>query len=210
MSNFLKMSSLSNYKVNNYILNCDLVNKYGLKSVYQKPQLTKIILEFSSNSIFLFCENNSEWDLNLQVRFFLLLYILQSNYSFVNLNKFKITNEQNHYAVKIIISCQKRLQLFLITIFLHDTGFVLLKKLSVKYNKYVQRKKQFFLNTSMPVSHFSELSALLTNKTPTFDLKNLFIRVIFIFDNIKVEKKSYFLNLVKNLFLFWVENKKRF
>lgn len=41
----------TNFKQNNYLYNCDFINKYTLKTTYQKPKIQKISINFSINQL---------------------------------------------------------------------------------------------------------------------------------------------------------------
>jgi hypothetical protein len=41
----------TNFKHNDYLYNCDFVNKYAIKTIYQKPKLQKISISFSINQL---------------------------------------------------------------------------------------------------------------------------------------------------------------
>jgi hypothetical protein len=41
----------TNFKQNDYLYNCDFVNKYGIDTIYQKPKLQKITISFLINQL---------------------------------------------------------------------------------------------------------------------------------------------------------------
>jgi hypothetical protein len=204
----LTFSSSSNYKFNKYLTNCDLINKFNIKNISQKPQLTKVILEFTFQDILLNCNNTNkeEWDSDLQVKSFLLLYILQSNYPFINLNNFKIN--KNNCSIKIIISSEEYLQLLLITLFVENLDVLIEKGLSFteilnKHNNFIQNDKELIINTKIPASLFIELDTLINNEISGINLKDLNMKASFAFSKKIIGKKSLF--YFKNLFPFWIK-----
>ena len=47
-----------NYIVSDYLVNYDLIHKYNLKNIYQRPKIKKIVLHFLINDL-MFSEH---WD----------------------------------------------------------------------------------------------------------------------------------------------------
>jgi hypothetical protein len=213
MSSFLTASSI-NHKYTRYLSACDLLNKYNFKNINELPKLKKVVLEFSSFDILSSYEigNKQEWDSELQLKSFLLLYLLQSNKPFVNLNKVQAVRDINNFSVKAILSSEKEIQLFLSSIFVENWNtlvlddFLLFKGSIAKYNRYLQRNNVFVLNTKIPVSSFFELNTFLTKNLFNISSKNLNIKVSFVFFNKLNKNKNVSLKLIKNLPLFWVCN----
>jgi hypothetical protein len=216
MPSFLN-SNPQNSKFNNYLSVCDLVNKYNLKNVNESPKLSKIILEFSSSNILSACESKNirELDLELQIKAFFLLYILESQRPFVNLNKIKITKENGgNFSVKFILSSKDELNSVLGTVFTENWNLLLSEDFRVikssfsKFSQYIQENKRFTLNTVIPSVLFFELETLLAKKAFGLSSKNLNIRVYFVFEHKAQRMKKMCLDLVKNLPIFWVADKK--
>jgi hypothetical protein len=212
MSSFLN-SSPTNSKFNNYLSVCDLTNKYNLKNTNESPKLFKIILEFSSLDILSACENvnRKEFDSELQLKSFFLLYILECQRPFVNLNKINITKDSGmNYSVKVILSSKEELNSFLTTMFIENwdllfsEDFSLIKGFRAKYNKYLQQNRKFVINTQIPGNTFFEIETFLNKNTFNLSLKNLSLRASFVFENKISYAKKLDLNLVKNTPLFWV------
>ena len=217
MSSFFNSSS-ENSKFNNYLSVCDLVNKYNLKSANESPKLSQVIFEFSSFDILSACENSSrkELDSDLQIKTFFLLYMLECQRPFVNLNKIKITKVNGiNYSVKVILSSKDEMDSFLKTLFIENWSllladdFRLMKSSFAKYNKYIQENKKFILNTKISGAVFFELDSFLSQKAFGLNSKNLNLGVSFVFENKTRSNKKMCLNLVKNLPFFWVVDTKQ-
>ena len=68
-----------NTKYNNYLSNCDLINKYNLKSVYDTPKLDKIILDFNLANFLNAIDSSSakeQTDSNIQIKAFIVFSIM--------------------------------------------------------------------------------------------------------------------------------------
>lgn len=217
MYSFLNTST-GNTKFNDYLSVCDLINKYNLKNIYESPQLSGIVLEFTSSDVLLACESGSrkEVDTELQIKVFFLLYILGCQRPFINLNKIKVTKESGlNYSVKVILSSREELNNFLSIMFVENWNllladdFHLMKNFSPKFNQHIKSNRKFILNTKIPSSTFFELEAFLNKRTFGLNSKNLNLLVSFIFEKNKVQNaKKMSLDLIKNLPFFWTANTK--
>jgi hypothetical protein len=213
MSSFLTASS-TNFKYNDYLSKCDLINKYSLKSVDTCPKLNKIVLEFSSLDVLSACEtgNKKEWDSELQIKAFLLLYVLQANRPFINFNKVQINKDNSNYSVKLTFSGKEEIQSFLSQLFVENWNTLLLDDFEfirlnqAKYNKYIQVNEKYVLNTKLPASSFVELDTLLNKNLFGITSKSLNIKASFLFENNIILKLKAPNLLIKNLPLFWLTN----
>jgi hypothetical protein len=95
---------------NQYLSNCDLINKYNLLNIYQKPKLNKIILEFSIKNFIeaLNSKENQEKFNETQIKAFLFIYLLIAAVPFIN-NKVKMVKnkeikETTNYSLKFTYS----------------------------------------------------------------------------------------------------------
>lgn len=208
-------SHTTNHVFNDYISKCDLINKYNITSIYDIPQLSKIVLEFSSDDVInsLDIAGKKEWDSDLQVKSFLLLYLLSLNYPFINFNKIKSTREDSKFSIKIILSSKKEIFLFLVSLFHENWNLLVLDdfsffKFSVnRYIKYMKKNKSFVLNSKIPASSFFELDNFLNKNLLGISSKNLNIKASFLFLN-NIGKDKLSLNTIKNIPLFWITNLK--
>jgi hypothetical protein len=91
---------------NQYLSNCDLINKYNLKNIYQKPKLNKIILDFSLKNFVdsLNIKENQERFNEIQIKSFLFLYLLTGAIPLINnkliVLKNKEVKENVNYSLK--------------------------------------------------------------------------------------------------------------
>jgi hypothetical protein len=204
--------NIKNYKFSKYLSDCDLINKYNFKNINEKPKLSKILLEFSSQDILSACDvsNKKEWDSELQIKAFLLMYLLQSNIAFINFNKNSNNRDEFNFALKSIIISAEELHNFLITMFIENINmlfiesFSLLKSSLTKYNKYLENNQKFVLNTKVSGSTFFELDIFLNKNSYGLNPNRLNMKIGFLFKKGIDKKKEISLNLIKNLPFFWV------
>ena len=95
----------------NYLLKCDLVNKYLLKDVYSYPKIKYINLDLSLNNL-LVDKNSNFNNLNFKIRIFIIFYLLDFNIPFLkclNIVKQNKTNSiLNITDFKLIIILKKK------------------------------------------------------------------------------------------------------
>ena len=68
------------YKKNQYILDCDFLNRHTIKSIYKMPSVDKIMISFSISDIF----DKKKYP----AKAFLIFYIIFSYMSFIKTHKF--------------------------------------------------------------------------------------------------------------------------
>lgn len=214
MSSILTSNS-TNHVFNGYLSKYDLINKYNIKNVHDVPKISKIILEFSSDDIInaLDVAGKKEWDSELQVKSFLLLYILSLNCPFINFNKIKSSREDSKFSIKVIFSSEKDIYHFLTGLFHENWNLLVLDDFSFfkfsinRYTKYIKKNKNFVLNSKIPASSFFELDNFLNKNLLSISSKNLNIKASFLFFN-NLYKDNLSLNTIKNIPSFWITNLK--
>lgn len=205
------MISLSNKKFNfcshNYLLNCDLINKYNLKSIYKKPKLKKIVLHFPIKQLL----SINSTDNNLQVKAFLVFYIIFFSLSFINFDRSKISNNLNidpEYSLKVIISNPEDINLLLLNLFVENydkfnkEDLIFLKN-DIEYEN-IEKKTNFCHNFSIPGKVFFDGHDFFFQIIKETNFKELGIKCSFITENLSYCKNIN--NTIKNISLFWVNN----
>jgi hypothetical protein len=194
-----------NYQFNCYLLKCDLINKYNIKSIKSIPTLKKIVLDFSfkeflNNSSLLKQTDNSA---KLQIRFYLIFYMLSGLLPFIYFNKFS-KNSENFFSLKIEISKQSEMYMFLLFLFIENwTKLIIEKENFSLFKKSTQNKlyqKSFILNTNIPLQLFFEKENDLNKILPKINYKNLNVKLNFFFDLEKLKMSNTF---IKNFPFFW-------
>ena len=206
-----------NTKYNNYLSNCDLINKYNLKSVYNTPKLDKIILDFNLVDFLNAIDSSSakeQTDSNIQIKAFIVFYILTEYASYINFNKSltaikKLKISENNYSLKISINSFKELDFFLFSFFVENWSKLLLedyllfkKQDSLAILEKNPLNKNFVYSTIVPSNCFFTLDNYFNKTNSGINSKNLNIKINFVFK--KTPKIKNLQKLIKNLPYFWI------
>ena len=201
----------NNKKGSFYLSNCDLINKYNIKTTYGIPKIEKIILEFPFEEFVKSCNFIEKDPTNpiFQMKGAIIFYILTNLMPYINFNKSivvlkKNVSLENNYSLKIIITNKEEINLFLNTLFVENWSkllvedFSLFKKADLKYNN----QKSIVLRTSISGNSFIEIENFLNQYFSKINSRNLLIKCNFVLSNLN--KKITSINLIKNLTPFWI------
>ena len=211
------LNSKLNIVSNTYFSNCDLINKYNFKSLHKIPKLKKVVIDFTLSDFLIssdFSSSKEQTDSSVQIKSFIIFYILTESLSYINFNKSlssikKLKLSENNYSLKVSITNPKELNSFLFSFFVESWSklliddFVLFKKDNTLVNKVNQCSNQFVFSTYIPSSSFVELESFLNKTNIGVNSKNLNIKINFVFENTPVKSKNL-QNLIKNLPYFWI------
>ena len=211
------LNSKLNIVSNTYFSNCDLINKYNFKSLHNIPKLKKVVIDFNLSDFLIssdFSSSKEQTDSSVQIKSFIIFYILTESLSYINFNKSlssikKLKLSENNYSLKVSITNSKELNSFLFSFFVESWSklliddFVLFKKDKTLVNKVNQCSNQFVFSTYIPSSIFVELESFLNKTNIGVNSKNLNIKINFVFENTPVKSKNL-QNLIKNLPYFWI------
>ena len=209
------MSSLSNNKfnstLNDYLLNCDLLNKYNLSNIHTRPSLEKIVFHFPLKA-FVVGLDNSESNINNQVKAFLLFYIFFSLLSYINFQKIKVSrgfikgkDTEGSYSLKVVLTNKEDIDSFLINMFIENSSkfqkesIVLTKK---SFATSASEQQNLCYNTTVPGKVFLDVEDFFKNLVKGNNIKDFNINISFLYKN-----KVKLLNddkLIKNLSFFWI------
>lgn len=204
-------NSFSHNNYESYISNCDLINKYNVKSVHQIPKLDKIVLELDMKDLLNSYEISSkdQTDSVAQVKAFLILYIFIGLFPYIKASKavsssgrLKTTNLQ--YSLKVVLRRKEEINNFLFSLFVENWQKLSLEDFKLFKNERVKSKaeKTFVLNTLLPVDCFFDISEFLSKSLTGVNSKNLKFRLNFSFNSpINVKDRN---KLIKNLPFFWI------
>ena len=204
-------NSLSRNNYESYISNCDLINKYNVKSVHQIPKLDKIVLELDMKDLLNSYEISSkdQTDSVAQVKAFLILYIFIGLFPYIKASKavsssgrLKTTNLQ--YSLKVVLRRKEEINNFLFSLFVENWQKLSLEDFKLFKNERVKSKaeKTFVLNSLLPADCFFDISEFLSKSLTGVNSKNLKFRLNFSFNSsIDVKDRN---KLVKNLPFFWI------
>jgi hypothetical protein len=201
----------------NYFLDYDLINKYNLLNLSQKPRLDLIKLNISLNSFYnSVAQDKSQLNVIKNVSFLKkFLYIFSYSFSpylfYIKINKTvskKKTLSTNCY-LQLLIKGNSNLYTFLTTL-LADNFFIIKQiKKTISSDKILESielitKKTFFIIHTMSVQFFSDLNTLISNLFNNIYIKDLLINLFFIFKKNKNFSVQISNSFIQNLFLFWV------
>ena len=204
-------NSFSHNNYESYISNCDLINKYNVKSVHQIPKLDKIVLELDMKDLLNSYEISSkdQTDSVAQVKAFLILYIFIGLFPYIKASKavsssgrLKTTNLQ--YSLKVVLRRKEEINKFLFSLFVENWQKLSLEDFKLFKNERVKSKaeKTFVLNTLLPADCFFYISEFLSKSLTGVNSKNLKFRLNFSFNSsINVTDRN---KLIKNLPFFWI------
>ncbi len=204
-------NSFSHNNYESYISNCDLINKYNVKSVHQIPKLDKIVLELDMKDLLNSYEISSkdQTDSVAQVKAFLILYIFIGLFPYIKASKavsssgrLKTTNLQ--YSLKVVLRRKEEINNFLFSLFVENWQKLSLEDFKLFKNERVKSKaeKTFVLNTLLPADCFFDISEFLSKSLTGVNSRNLKFRLNFSFNSsINVKDRN---KLIKNLPFFWI------
>jgi len=194
---------------NQYLSNCDLINKYNLKNIYQKPKLNKIILDFSLKNFVdsLNIKENQERFNEIQIKSFLFLYLLTGAIPLINnkliVLKNKEVKENVNYSLKFSYGNDSSIYNFLFFFFIENWPSIFKENKNIFL--VINKEKEFNLfnlKIVLPTSVFSEIDYIINNSTFDLNPKELNLNINFL---ISIPQKNKNLNSVlKNLPLFWI------
>lgn len=213
MNNSLVLDTKLNFISNNYLSNCDLLNKYNLKSTHELPHLKRVVLDFNLIDLVQASDNlnKEQTDSNTQIKASSIFYILTGLTSYINFNKSlssakKLKISENNYSIKISLGKSNDINNFLFSFFIENWGkllledFILLKSKNESFTEVSE--KNIVLSTTVPSNIFFELETFLTKIINGVNSKNLKIKLNFVFKNPNKLKNSQ--SLIKNLPYFWI------
>ena len=205
----------TNQKFNQYLSDCDLLNKYNLKTLHAIPTLDKIVCEIHLKD-FLSASDVSHSDQNnllSQINSYFLIYILLGCLPYLNCNKNKsallkaVKKTDTNYSLKISFSTLKDKNTFLTSLFtenwskLKADNFSLFLEKNTLLNKKIP--SNFVFNTVIPGNSFFEVEDFWGNSgsISPINLKNFKFNINFLIKNAKAKNKK---NVLKNLQFFWI------
>jgi hypothetical protein len=201
----------------NYFLDYDLINKYNLLNLYQKPKLDLIKINVSLNSFYcLESQEKSQSNLINNINFikkfiYFFSYYFSPYLFYIKINKIvskKGSSKTNSY-LQLVLKGNSNLYLFL-TSLLVDNLFIIkeLKKTFLSYNLLrnldLTKKDTFLITKTMSVSLFSDVNTLISNLFTNFYTKDLLLNLCFKFKTYKNLSLTLSNSFIQNLFLFWV------
>jgi len=202
-----------NFFSNDYLSNCDLLNKYNLKSTHEIPKLRKIVLDFNLADLIGASENRDkeQTDSNIQIKASSIFYVLTGLVAYINFNKSlssikKLKISENNYSIKISTTNSNEINHFLLSFFVENWKKLLIEDFILQRKKKelskIDSEKNIVLSSLVPAEVFFELEMFLNKIVTGINSKNFNIKINFLFDNPNELKNSQ--TLIKNLPYFWI------
>jgi len=202
----------TNFKQNDYLYNCDFVNKYTLKTTYQKPKIQKISINFSINQLKKMgvIENDRTTSLKSFFMFFILFFFKPyCNYSVMENKRIKIEEVNEKIELTITLSNNEEINLFLRTLFIENWERVLEENFnllnfkeisSIKKSNKIQNK---IFCKKVAISSYSlfDVDQLMKKLFNRINTKEVFFDINFFFSNITSQQPK---NCIKNIPFFWI------
>lgn len=186
----------------NYLLKCDLVNKYLLKDVYSYPKIKYINLDLSLNNL-LVDKNSNFNNLNFKIRIFIIFYLLDFNIPFlkclniVKQNKTHSILNITDFKLIIILKKKKIINNFLFSLFVENLKLNNLEIKNIFSNIYEDSKTRLVV----PLTSLYNLSYLINSNIFSINFKETFFFIDIILKNKNIKNKE---SLLKNLEFFWL------
>ena len=202
----------TNFKQNDYLYNCDFVNKYTLKTTYQKPKIQKISINFSINQLKKMgvIENDRTISLKSFFMFFILFFFKPyCSYSVMENKRIKIEEVNEKIELTITLSNNEEINLFLRTLFIENWERVLEENFnllnfkeisSIKKSNKIQNK---IFCKKVAISSYSlfDVDQLMKKLFNRINTKEVFFDINFFFSNITSQQPK---NCIKNIPFFWI------
>jgi hypothetical protein len=192
-----------NYFLNDYLVKCDLIQKYNLKNITLIPKVKQIKVALKITEKGELGQTSSSTFLKLQL--FLIIYIIFLSYPYIQYSKSKISKE-NFFVIHSTISEPSSIYSFLDSFFIDN--FYKVKKSTFLSLNFLKRKsflqKKNVLTIKVPLSFFDEVNEF--SSIHNLNIKELYMLVSFSIENpsfLKIKNNKFFL---KNLPYFWAFN----
>jgi hypothetical protein len=194
------------YIKTNYLLDCDYINKYSLKTLFKKPSFKSISIYYSLNNIIAAFANKNltEEDQEIQIKSNLLLYFFSMNVPFITSNNVKMlknSNGNSYYSLKIKLSNEKDITNFLFSLLLENKNNVS-NILKVVKNIKIPNANAF----TVPVfaNQLLDLNNLLDYSITNINSKEFLINISFTISVLQCNLNSR--KYMQNLSMFWLTN----
>lgn len=198
----------TNFWLNNYLSNLDLLYKYKLKTSSKLPKLEKISLNLTLNKLSLIKENKKYLNnASIQRVLFFYLFSLFTMIPFIKVTTLEniqpnLKISENEYNLVLQFVTQEQLTTFLFTYFIETWPTMVKQKYKCIFSKpfLLKQNKHVDLKSKMPILitnnfnvFFNPVANQLIKEDSTFFITFRFTNLIFL----NLEKS------IKNLPLFW-------
>ena len=186
---------MNKYNVNDYLLNCDNLNKFNIKNIYTKPFISKIVLTFPLKNLYSsadILQNN----VNIQIKSILLYYLIFSLQAHINFNKqesIKLSKKvvDGDYSLKVEFNSARTILDLLL--------FTLEKKSEIKNSNFLKEFKNLTFAKKLILNSKDYFLFNFISKS-ILKLNSFDFNIYFIFKNVNTNFFSK--NLYKNIYFF--------
>lgn len=182
----------------NYLLDCDTILKYQLKSGYNIPKVDSLTLQVSLKNVLLASDfiNKEAYNKNIQIKSILLLYMICSTMpyiSFYNYKNSRFLRDKNagDFILKLNVSNKNTIQ----QIF-KELNFDNIDFLSIKEEAKID--KVFSYNLKIPATSFQSINNYFRKTNSLLNLNRIDVQVSVIYKNALKVKSGNLLNVLKN------------
>lgn len=191
-----------NLASNSYLQNCDLINKYSVKSVFNLPRLRSLVLHFNLKDFTRNCSNTS---ITAEVQAYTLFFLFCSlsphlTFNLSTLNQNVSKSESGDFIFKVIVRGDKHIERFIRQVSLENLNIF-------KENKGFSNKSgcSFCCNSSLSSNSFFDLEDFSKKQNDyNLDLESFAIKISIVFDNLQYCQKKN--TLLYNFHPFWNSN----
>ena len=201
MTKFLENKNFD-HNVHDYLINCDIVNKYSLQNVHKKPKLSKIVVHFSLKD-FLFTNNS-----NTQLKAIFIFEIIFFLFPFISINAVQLDKssiqKRSEFSLKIVLTNSEQIKFFLNYLFIENFD-----KMEKKHLNFLNKKIEFLESKNLFSCYnliffgrsFSDCDEFLLSIFKDSKFKELEIKSSVLTKNFLHSK-----NMLKNTSMFWKLN----
>lgn len=191
-----------------YLSSCDLINKYRLKSVYNKPKIKQIALSFSLKNFTTSVERlgimSGKNSALMEIKSYLVFYLYFCNLPFLSFNLTSMNRsfeklDSGDFVFKIVINNKKDIESFLFKFWVDSFNRLKVNSSSTNYTC-----SQACYSLSLTSKSFVDVEDIINVLNRESDSKDFDINLYFTFTNLNAYKNSK--NLIRNIPFFWIND----
>lgn len=163
---FKKTKYATNFWLNNYLSNVDLLYKYKLKTLYKLPKLEKVVLSLNLNKI-LSSDGSKKYLNSVQAQRLLFFYLfsLFTMVPFIKVNSLTVAQKnlkgnESDYSLVLSFLTQKQIQAFLFIYFIEAWSNITKNGYKFYFKKpfFLNKKKNIELKSKLPLASLSNFN----------------------------------------------------
>jgi hypothetical protein len=193
-----------------YLLSCDNINKYNLKSIYNEPKVKKLISHIFLKKFLIASDffNKTDINNNIQLKAILFLYLTYSSFPeiiFQNVKVGKSSKKRNEgdFILKLNTISKKTIDSFLSTVFTEKGQlFNSTDKTFLNKDTYLKKcnQKTFSYNVKIPGKTLFDVNEFFSSKVLDINLRQIKVDLSLVYSNIP--KNADVRTILRNNFFF--------